>query len=470
MAKHSPYFERRHLWRERLIAILALINLGLVLFDLSYLYGRDFYRQTIPGLVQLYDPIKGIEPHSETENYLKRVETLEAKLGESELRAPSIENELEQMRQLSLQIIEDDPFAAANKSHTLEKIKEQLRQRTGKPFARDAWMTFWSSAYLDAGWQQELAFWEQQIQPLIASNYSRNIGRFGNFINYFWLIDLPFVIIFAIDLIARITSIKRRHHELTWFEAILRRWYDLFLLLPFWRLWRILPISIRLYHVNFLNLEPVRAEIQRDLLISLAAELTEMVGVKVIEQMQHSILTREALQGLFEPKNRQPYLDVNGKNEVQSITNRLLQVSVYDVIPQVQPDIEALVRHSISSTLKQIPLYQELQNVPGFNRLPAQISNNLAKTLSRIAYNNLTNVLEDPVAAEITTRLSNNFREAFERELFQKQNIQEIKSLFVDLLEEIKINYIKGIEEVGIEQLMDDAERLKYKVDAYAKI
>lgn len=87
MAKITPYFERRHLWRERLIAILALINLGLVFFDLGYLYGRDFYRQTIPGLIQLYDPIKGIEPHPETENYLKRVEALEGKLAKTELRS-----------------------------------------------------------------------------------------------------------------------------------------------------------------------------------------------------------------------------------------------------------------------------------------------------------------------------------------------------------------------------------------------
>lgn len=374
------------------------------------------------------------------------------------------------MRLLGLQIIEDNPFAAANKSHTLEKIKEELRQRTGEPFARDAWMTFWSSAYFESvGWQPELAFWNEQIRPLMESNYFRKIGKFGHFIDYFWLLDLPFVIIFALDFLTRIISIKRRHQELNWFEAMLRRWYDLFLLLPFWRSWRVLPVLIRSYHVNFLNLEPVRAEIQRDLLISLAAELTEMVGVRVIEQMQHSILSGEALRNLFEP-DRQPYLDINGKDEVQSLTNRLIQVSVYDVIPQVQPDIEALVYYSISSTLKQIPLYQELQNVPGFNRLPSQIANNLAKSLSRIAYNNLTNVLEDPVAAEITARLSNNFREAFERELFQKHNIQEIKTLFVDLLEEIKINYIKGIEEVGIEQLMDEAERLKYKVDVYAKI
>jgi hypothetical protein len=52
MPKFIPYFERRHFVRERLIASLAVINLVLVFFNISYLYGRDFYLQTIPTLVQ----------------------------------------------------------------------------------------------------------------------------------------------------------------------------------------------------------------------------------------------------------------------------------------------------------------------------------------------------------------------------------------------------------------------------------
>ena len=104
------------------------------------------------------------------------------------------------------------------------------------------------------------------------------------------------------------------------------------------------------------------------------------------------------------------------------------------------------------------------------NHLPAQLTENLAKSLSHIAYNNLINAIEDPVAAEISTRLSSNFRNALEKELQKKHNTQEIQTLLVDLLEEIKINYVKGIEEIGIEKLMDEAEQLHYRIGRYATV
>jgi hypothetical protein len=162
---------------------------------------------------------------------------------------------------LSLQIIEDNPFAVVNKSSTLEKIKDELRQRTGESSAREAFNTFWNQSYLESnGWQQETAFWQAQIRPLVATNYYRDINRFDKFIDYFWLIDLPFIIIFALDLIVRISAIKSRRPNLSWIDTALRRWYDIFLLLPFWRWLRVIPVSIRLYHVGLLNLEPVQAE------------------------------------------------------------------------------------------------------------------------------------------------------------------------------------------------------------------
>ncbi|MCU0545476.1 MAG: hypothetical protein MUE44_25455 [Oscillatoriaceae cyanobacterium Prado104] len=471
MSKNRPYFERRHPWRERAIAIFALINLLLVFFDTSYLYGRDFYLQTIPGLTEFYDPIKGIRPHFETENYLRQVEELEAQVVATGLRSPQVENQLDRLRNSSVNLIEDNPFEVTNKSRILAKIKDEIRQRTGENSARDAFATFWSSAYLDrADWQQEIAFWNAKIKPLIQTNYYRDVGQFGKFIDYFWAIDLPFILVFALDLLSRIASIQRRHPEVNWLEAMLRRWYDLFLLLPFWRWLRVIPVAIRLYHTGFLNLEPVRAEAQRDFVIGFAAELTEMVGIQVIDQMQKSIQLGEVVRWIFHPETRQPYIQVNETDEVEAITTRLVNVGVYDVLPKVQPDIENLVHHSIVSTLNQFPGWQQLQNLPGFNYLPSQLTENVAKSFSKIAYNNLVNTLEDPVAAEITARLSRNFQDALEEELQKKHNLQELQTLLVDLLEEIKINYVKAIEEVGIEKMMEETERLQHKIEAYANM
>jgi hypothetical protein len=469
MTRFTPYFERRHFLVERAIAILALLNLVLVFFNLSYIPFRDFYLQTIPALTQRYDAVKGIEPQPETEHYLAQVETLKEEIVANEVRSPQVENQLERLQQLSIQLLEDNPFAGANKSRSLEQIKNTLRQRTEKPLARESFLTFWSQDYLETNWQEEIAFWDTEIRPLIETNYYRRSDRFGRYVDYFWLIDLPFVLIFAGDLLVRLVSIKRRHPELNWLEATLRRWYDLFLVLPFWQTWRVLPVAIRLFHVDLLNLEPVRAEIHRDLLIGLTAELTEMVGIKVIDQMQRSLQEKDALQKLFNPHRDRPYYDINGKSEVSAIADRLIDIGLYDVFPQIKPDIEDLIRRSLDRSFKQLPIYQQLSHIPGLDRLPVQITQNLTKSLSEVTYNSLVNIVEDPVTAKIADRLGKNFRKAIERELLHDDNVREIRFLAIDLLEEIKINYIKNIEELGIEQLMDETEQLHRRIETYAQ-
>jgi hypothetical protein len=270
---------RRNRWFERCIAILALINLGLVFFDLTYVALRDFYLQVLPPLTRIYDPVKGIEPHPETQNYLYKVNELQEEILQTGLQSTQAANLLSELRLVSSQMIEDNPFDVANKSGTLAKIKNEIRLRTNEQSARAAFATFWSQTYLSQQlWQSEINFFDSQIRPLIETNYYRDIDKVGNFVNLFWLIDLPFVIIFALEYLSRTFYISRRNPNLNWLEAILRRWYDLFLLLPFWRWLRVIPVTIRLYQAHLLNLEPVRAQLNHDFAVSFAGELTEMVG------------------------------------------------------------------------------------------------------------------------------------------------------------------------------------------------
>ncbi|TVP62016.1 MAG: hypothetical protein EA343_12455 [Nodularia sp. (in: Bacteria)] len=451
-----------------MIAILALINLGLVFFDLSYLYARDFYLQAIPSLTQLYDPVKGVKPHPSTENYLQQVENLEAQVITSGLRSPEVENQLERLSRLSWQIIEDNPFAVADKSSTLEKIQEEMRQRTGFNSARDAFAQFWNLDYLEnAGWQQEIGFWNSDIRPLIKANYYRDINRFGKFIDYFWLIDLPFVLIFALNFLSRTYQTSRRNPQLNWLEAMLRRWYDIFLLLPFARWLRVIPVTVRLYQSQLLNLDPFKAQINRDFAVGFAQEITEMVGIQVIDQMQNSIQKGDVSRWLFQPESRRPYVQINNQSELQVITARLVKVSIYDVIPKIQPDIAALIHHTIQSTLNESPVIRQLQMFPGLNQLPNQLIQQLTENLTNSVYKTLVKALEDPVGAEITARLTKNFRDALEIELQKRHNLQELEQLLVDMLEEIKINYVKNIAEGGIEKTVEEVENLQRKFNIY---
>lgn len=450
----------RRIWFERLIAIVAVVNLCLVLFNLSYLPWRDFYFQDFPSLSQLYDPFKGIEPHRETQRYLQKVNELEQVI-QTELQSPQAENLLEELRSLSDQMIQDNPFAGANKSGTLENIKHRIRDRVGKGSSREAFASFWSQAYLSGfGWQQEINFFNAQIRPLIKTNYYRGIGTNGKFIDRFWIIDLPFVILFGLDFVTRTFYISRQQAGLTWLEAMLRRWYDLFLLLPFWRWLRVIPVMIRLYQADLLKFEPLRAQIKYEFVTNFAEELTEIVGIRLINQVQESIQRGDVTRWLFR-SDRRPYIHVNNTDEVKAIAARLLNLSVYQVIPKIQPDIEALLYHSIESILNQSPVYQQLQSVPGVGHLPAQLTEKLVADISQSTYSTLTNFLEDPVVGELSSQIIQNFSKALEIEVKKKQNMQEIQVLLVDLLEEVKINYVKGIVEEGVEKMLAESHQIR---------
>jgi hypothetical protein len=448
-------------WLKRSIALLALLNLGLVFFDLTYIFCRDFYLQLAPGLTQLYDPVKGIEPHPETQHYLRQVNRLETQISQTGLQSAQAETLLNELQTLSLQLVEDNPFDVANKSSSLAKIKYEMRDRTSAPTARDAFTAFWSAPYLvQAGWQQEIDFFNAEVRPLLNANFYRDVNQYGQFVDYFWLIDLPFVLIFGLDFLTRTYQTSRRRPDLNWLEAILRRWYDLFLLLPFWRWLRVIPVSLRLYQTDLLNLEPLKAQLNHDFALGFAGELSETIGVQVIDQMQQSIQRGEVAKWLFQPESRRPYVQVNNQSEVKAIATRLVNISVHDVFPQIQPDFEDLVHHTLTNTLNQSPLYQQLQTFPGLKELPDQFTGRLAKDLSQLVYSNLTHAVADPVGAEIVSRLSKNFRTVLEEELQRTHNLQEIQSLLVDMLEEVKLNYVKGIAGWDIEKVVEEAEQL----------
>lgn len=455
-------------WMTKLLAVLALINFALVLFDYSYISCRDFYSHIFPPLTQLYDPVKGIEPHPITESYLEKFNTINKEVSTEGLDLLQAEK-LSELRTISDRLIESTSFAAIGKSRVLEKIKHELNariarilpDRTQQNFASDPFNVFWSSAYLDrAGWQTEIDFFNRKIKPLIATNYYRDLDRFGKFVNYFWLIDLPFVIIFGLDILIRTYFISRRLPHLNWHKALLWRWYDFFLVLPFLRFLRIIPVTIRLYQSNLLYLKPLRKQLNYSFLLGFMDEIAELVSVHAIDRMQESIKTGEVANRLFHPECRS-YVRVNSRNEVKAIATRLINISVCNVLPQIKPDLETLLHYAIARTIESTSIYRRLQNVPGFKEFPANLSQQLAKDFTKTVYSSAIKGVEDPVIAKLSNSLLTNFRDVLELELQRKHNLQDIESLLIDLLEEIKINYVEKIAEEGFDKIIEEANLLR---------
>ncbi len=453
------------LWFERFMVLTATINLGLVLFNLTYVEWRDFYLRNLPQIQRIYDPIKGIEPHRETEKYLRTVKQFEQQIRETGLSSPLSVNKLQELRELSVEMIEDDPFAAANKSGTLEKIKNRMRDRLENESAKGAFRTFWSQEYfIRQGLDKELDFFNEKIKPLISTNYYRSIGENGEPTDKFWLIDLPFVILFAIEILARSYYTKRRHPGFSWINAVLWHWYNIFLILPFWRWLRIIPVLFRLEKTELLKLHSVRHQIQQSLVANFAEEITQIVVVRVINKTQTSIKRGDLTSWLQHSQTLRPYVDINNINEIEALAGIFVQTVIHQVLPKIQPEMIALLQHNINSAFDQSPIYRNLRNIPGLGQMPLQLSQQLATQITTNLYHALVLATEDPVSAKLANQLVKGFSNALTEEIQEKQVLSEIQSLLIDFLEEIKINYVQRLSEEDIEQILEQTRNLDSKL------
>jgi hypothetical protein len=448
----------RALWFERLMTIAVLLNLALVAFDLSYIPWRDFYFKHLPAFTQWYGAqFKGIEPYRSTEAYLETVEILEEQIVQTGVQSPQVAQMLDRLRTQSAEMIEEDPFQTANKSGTLERIKRRMREQTQQESSKQAFERFWSQSYLAAtGWNPSISFFNRRIAPLIRSNYFRGINENGNPIDQFWKIDLWFVGLFGAELLARTIYLCRRY-RVTWLDALMWRWFDLLLLLPFWRWLRIIPATFRIDESKLLNLNPIRDRLTKGIVTSVGVELTEVVVLRVIDQIQDLIRQGEVARWLLRSGNA--YIDLNNVNEGEAIAQHLVTLLAYQVLPQVKPDLEALMHHSLTRVLSASPAYAGIQKLPGIGNWSNQLTQQMVSEVSQNTYQALIASLEDPIGMELIRRLVNHFGTALKTEA-QRGSINEIQSLLVALLEEIKINYVKRLSATDPEVLRANTKRL----------
>ncbi len=190
-------------WGQKIIALVALINLIFVLFNLSYLPLRDTYFNHIPALVGIYDPVKAIEPHPDTTAYLQTSDRLIQKITAGESISDT-ENLLASLRQQSIYLIEENPYSSSNQLETFAKLKHRMEYRLQTRSTKEAFSRFWSQEYLSqADTAQELAFFANKIEPLLRTNYYRRINASGIEVDNFWRIDLFFMLFFAIEYLIR---------------------------------------------------------------------------------------------------------------------------------------------------------------------------------------------------------------------------------------------------------------------------
>jgi hypothetical protein len=253
---------RQHIFSlpiEWAIYLIVTFNILLVGFDITYVPLRDFYFLQAPSITQVYDPIKGIEPQRDTEQYLQRVEELKSQISETGLQSPEVETILQNLRDYSREMIKNNPFQYTAKYTkgigTLEKIKNRMRKHMGIESAQGAFRNFWSKSHLNPeNFSQELSFFSRNIQPALETNYYRNHDENGQLYDEFWKIDCIFIAIFAIELWFHALYLSQKL-DIPFEKALCTRWYDFFWLTftVYWswlRLLRLIPFGVRSYQLG----------------------------------------------------------------------------------------------------------------------------------------------------------------------------------------------------------------------------
>ncbi|MEL7407189.1 MAG: hypothetical protein AAFN00_09520 [Cyanobacteria bacterium J06558_2] len=406
IVKRAPKRVRKYrpnLWLEKLMALIATVNFFLVVFDLTYVPLRDFWLSgevtigkfdtayvqlkgieldllptSVSELITGYDALKGIVPNRVTEPFLDKVEQLEAELKQNGVDSPQAIALMGDLRRRSIEIIQTDPFAEANKTGNLERIKNRMRQHLPNTSnsSKTAFWRFWNPDNFRGRIIPELDFFNQEIKPLFATNYYRVVGENGGYIDYFGFIDFPFGALFALEFLGRSWYISRRRVGVSWLDAMLWRWYDVFFLLPFWRWLRIIPLTLRLNQAQFINLDSIQKQISQGLVAGIAEDVTEVVIIRLINQIQASVRNGD-IGRLLSQQTANPYIDLNDTNEIAELVRIFATVLANRVLPAIQPEAETLLEYSFDKALRESPAYRGIKLLPGGDRTIRNLSHQL---------------------------------------------------------------------------------------------
>lgn len=471
---------------SRIVAILSVLNFGLILFDLTYIPLRDIWLngkvtvgkikiasyefdgitlkilpQSLREKVIKYDVIKGIQPYRDTQEYLKEVKRLEDSINKFGLDSEETANILENLRQMSANMISEDPFRIANKSGTLEIIKNRMRDHMSyyidnpRDSSTIAFTSFWTKTNLqNNNLEKQLAFFNEDIKPLIRTNFFRPIGENGQFVDYFGLIDFPFILIIFTDFIIRCLSIVFRYQEVKFRDAILWRWYDLIFFSPIFRWLRIIPIIIRLDEANLLDSKRIKKQLSKGFVAQIAGDITQVVILRIISQIQSSIEEKEIEKLLFKEEERE-YIDLNNINETAEIIKIMINLVVYEMLPEIRPEVEILLTYIFEKTIIESPVYQNINYLPLVKNFPQDISNKLATQCYQIFLNTINNMLkEDLIFEQHLEDIITKSSKIMSLRPNTRYDINKIEELLVMFLEEVKINYIQQLSNEDIEALI----------------
>ena len=472
-----------HRW-DQAVALVAAANLAWVLFDVTYVPLRSFWLQRtlyplpsvslgiplpwLPDITPIYDPVKGIEAHRDTAAYIAHFRELEQIAAEQGIDSKAARQRRLEMVVHNSQLIDENPFVSSGNAGTLEKLKNRLRARAGRDSPKQAAAYLLSDSYLNStNWEQERAFWNRRILPLAATNYWRGINESGLPIDHSWRIDVPFQILFLLDILLRTIRLKRRYPRIRWRDALLRRWIDLPLLLPFWRVLRVVPVTERLSNAQLIQLEPLRTAVSRAVVAVLALELFEVLTVRLLDAMQQLVRSPQLPQRIRKLRSHQS-LDDNGERELAELLRLWLPLLLTQVGPGMRPQLVALFGHALQRSVNDVVVPAPLRDLAPFQRAETEFSRQLAGGmvdallgLSRTAGDRLGQ--RDITMEDLSIDVLDRFWDELAHTVEQGPVLERSQELVSAFLEELKRSGVRQLrQQGGVNELITELDGLSF--------
>jgi len=307
---------RRALAWDVFMVWVAILNLSLIAFDLTYLWLRPTYFHYLPAVTRIYDPVKGIEPHSLTQTLLDEIETTR-ELVRRDPGSPELAPHIEDLRSLTMRMFRENPFERSGQSALLGVLKQRLADQSGvsrsdleNPQALEqAVIGLWPDDPHELRYRLDQR--DPQLDRALELNYHRSYDLGGRLTDHFWRIDLPFLTLFWIEFVTRWYLALRRRSYAKWFFFPIFNWYDLLGLIPLgyfriFRLLRVVSMYMRLRRSE-------RSVVGRDVFSRAVAyvsniiteEVSDRVALRLLSELHEEIedgTHRRIVQSTVEPR------------------------------------------------------------------------------------------------------------------------------------------------------------------------
>ena len=442
-----------HLVWDVFMVWVALINLWMILFDLSYLWLRPQYFTYLPVVTGIYDPVKGIEPHPLTEALLEQIDITTAQLEENP-SSPTIPEYRENLVELSYRVVREDPFARSGQDRTLALIIDTLAHKIGVTSGAlqdpkvllTATEAFWPSE------PDELAETITSIDPRVQRgfelNYYRTFNIDGKLTDHFWILDLPFLILFWIEFSTRwILALKRKTYS-RWFFFPIFNWYDVLGLIPVavfrpFRLLRAVSMYMRLKRSELSN-------VGKDVFTRTVLYISNIITEEVSDRVTLRILTEyheevtdgthtRIIQSVVEPR----------KTEIEAVIVSQIRQTLTD--PKTIDRLRSLVRLNLENAVEES---EALQAVPLPNVILKPAVRAIGEVILDTTFETVAGTLDSPEGEEAVREVAG----AILDDVFYGPGLTQIELLVKEITLQV-IDHMKDVVSVKKWTLPDDQQK-----------